>query len=160
MVKEMNNNKNYNEECVKKKKIANVKNKRLIKCLLCVGVILFIPVILIILILLKNVNPATNNLFPPCIFYELTGFQCAGCGVTRATHQILNLNFKEAFFLNPLIFFYIILFFLALIRVIVLKIQKKDVINVLKKELNKFLYVLLVITLTFMILRNILNLFS
>lgn len=136
-----------------------IKHK-VINYVVCIGIILVILLVSILLVLLKNVNPETSNLFPPCIFYELTGIQCAGCGITRATHQILNFNFKEAFLLNPLIFLYIILFFLLLIRVVILKIHKKDVINILKKELNKFLYVLLAITLTFMILRNIINLLN
>lgn len=47
-------------------------------------------------------NPAIEGPFPPCPLYWLTGLQCAGCGVLRATHQLLHGNVGAAFALNPL----------------------------------------------------------
>ncbi len=47
-------------------------------------------------------DPASSDLFPPCIFLSLTGFECPGCGVTRCVHQILNGNLIEALDLNIL----------------------------------------------------------
>jgi hypothetical protein len=47
-------------------------------------------------------NPAVEGPFPPCPFYWLTGLQCAGCGVLRATHQLLHGNIAAAWALNPL----------------------------------------------------------
>ena len=102
-------------------------------------------------------NPATTHILPPCFIYELTGFQCAGCGATRAVHQILNLNFKEAFILNPLIFIYAVLVMYFLIKLVILKLQKKDIKAILKKEITIILYILLVLTVVFMTLRNIIN---
>lgn len=128
-------------------------------------IIIFLVVLIIIqlgielLITLKYVNPATTNIFLPCILYKLTGLQCAGCGITRATHQILNLNFKEAFILNPLIFIYAIFVIYLVIKAAILKILKKDIdiTNIFKKDIKIILYIALVITVFFMIIRNIVN---
>ncbi len=46
----------------------------------------------------------------PCLFYELTGWQCAGCGNTRAAMALLRLDFASSFSYNllfPLEFGYI-----------------------------------------------------
>ena len=48
-------------------------------------------------------EPGKSGFFPPCPFRFLTGFQCPGCGSTRALHQILHGNFEAAFMLNPLL---------------------------------------------------------
>jgi hypothetical protein len=37
---------------------------------------------------------------PPCLFYELTGLKCAGCGMTRAARRMLQGDFAGAFRLN------------------------------------------------------------
>lgn len=37
-----------------------------------------------------------------CLFKRATGFACPSCGSTRALLSILNGDFTEAFFLNPL----------------------------------------------------------
>src|SRR5260370_30137246 len=50
-------------------------------------------------------NPAgpANQFFPRCPFRMVTGFQCPGCGSTRACYQLLHLHPIAAFKLNPLI---------------------------------------------------------
>lgn len=40
----------------------------------------------------------------PCIFYELTGLKCAGCGVTRMIVSVARLDFASAFRYNPFLF--------------------------------------------------------
>ena len=49
-------------------------------------------------------NPAlpANQFFPKCPFRLLTGWQCPGCGSTRAFYHLLHLHPLEAFKLNPL----------------------------------------------------------
>ena len=49
-------------------------------------------------------NPASpgNQFFPKCPFRMLTGWQCPGCGSTRAFYQLLHLHPIAAFKLNPL----------------------------------------------------------
>lgn len=83
-----------------------------------------------------------------CLFNELTGLFCPGCGITRMIIAILKLDFYQAFRYNPLIFmlliFFIIYFIYSLIR------YKK-----IKPLKNKISIVLLIITLLFGVLRNI-----
>ena len=40
----------------------------------------------------------------PCIFYEITGYACPSCGVSRMCLNILKLDFAAAFEDNPIIF--------------------------------------------------------
>jgi hypothetical protein len=49
-------------------------------------------------------NPALpgNQFFPKCPFRLVTGWQCPGCGSTRACYQLLHLQPIAAFKLNPL----------------------------------------------------------
>lgn len=45
-------------------------------------------------------NP--HSLMPPCVFYQLTGLYCSGCGMGRALHYLMNGEFYRAFRMNPL----------------------------------------------------------
>lgn len=54
------------------------------------------------LTMLYKVNPSYSHIFPPCLFHELTGFYCPGCGVTRALHHLLHGEIGAAFAMNPL----------------------------------------------------------
>jgi len=49
-------------------------------------------------------NPASpaNQFFPKCPFRLLTGWQCPGCGTTRACYELLHLDPIAAFKFNPL----------------------------------------------------------
>lgn len=38
---------------------------------------------------------------PGCLFHRLTGLECPGCGMTRATHAALHGRIGEAFRFNP-----------------------------------------------------------
>jgi len=70
-------------------------------------------------------NPASpaNQWFPKCPFRLLTGWQCPGCGSTRALYQLLHLHPLAAFKLNPLMVLtlpFIVYGFLGLTRSAVL----------------------------------------
>lgn len=38
----------------------------------------------------------------PCLFYQMTGFYCAGCGASRALRSLIHLDFLQAFRYNAL----------------------------------------------------------
>lgn len=46
--------------------------------------------------------PGTGPL-PPCVFHELTGLHCPGCGMTRAAHDLLHGQPLVALGHNPLV---------------------------------------------------------
>lgn len=114
-----------------------------------------IVVILIIIAgmvyLLKKYNPENTSLFPPCIIYKYTGLKCAGCGMTRAVHYLLNFNLKKALLFNPLIFVFIVYFIYILMKCTILKLNKK---NITKDCFNISLYIVLFITVMYMVIRN------
>lgn len=35
-------------------------------------------------------NPSTHGFYPVCLFHELTGLNCPGCGGTRAAYALLH----------------------------------------------------------------------
>ena len=47
-------------------------------------------------------DPMTTPLMPKCLFHELTGFKCMGCGSQRMIHALLHGNIAEAFRVNAL----------------------------------------------------------
>lgn len=49
------------------------------------------------LTLLYVINPAEWLIFPRCLFHQLTGWNCPGCGATRAAHALLHGDFIRAF---------------------------------------------------------------
>jgi Protein of unknown function (DUF2752) len=53
--------------------------------------------------LLFFVNPADYGFFPPCLFHRLTGWNCPGCGATRAAHELLRGHWRAAFHDNALL---------------------------------------------------------
>ena len=118
-------------------------NKKLI---IKIGVVIAIPVIYYFLY--------KNGIYIKCIFHEITGFECPGCGVTRMFIKLLELDFKSAFVYNPLVFIllpFLIPYLLYIIFVWVF--EKKDIIT--SKIPKSVLYILIVIAIIFGILRNL-----
>lgn len=88
----------------------------------------------------------------PCLFYKITNFKCPGCGVTRMLFSLLKLDFKSAFFYNPVVF--------ILLPFIIFSIIYQEYIYITKRKskLNvpKYVYYVIIIVLVlFGILRNI-----
>lgn len=52
--------------------------------------------------LLCLVYPRQNAWLPPCPFHALTGFDCPGCGSTRALRALLHGRWMEAIGFNAL----------------------------------------------------------
>lgn len=98
-------------------------------------------------------NPTDKtNFFLPCFFYEITGYQCPGCGTQRAFHEMLHFNFVSAFTQNAL-------FVLAIPYVLAALFfnSKKDKYPKINDFLlgNRTLLVLLVIVILFGVFRNL-----
>jgi hypothetical protein len=41
-------------------------------------------------------NPATHGFYPVCVFHQLTGLYCPGCGGTRSAYALLHGNLALA----------------------------------------------------------------
>ncbi|MCG6552624.1 MAG: DUF2752 domain-containing protein [Candidatus Magnetominusculus sp. LBB02] len=48
-------------------------------------------------------DPSVSRFYPKCVFHELTGLYCPGCGSTRAVYQLLHGNIAAAFRFNPFV---------------------------------------------------------
>jgi hypothetical protein len=50
-------------------------------------------------------NPNTHGFYPVCLFHQLTGLNCPGCGATRAFYALLHGNITLALKDNVLFIF-------------------------------------------------------
>ena len=120
--------------------------KRLIKVIIRDGLLL------LILISYYFINKKTG-FYIPCIFHEITGYKCPGCGITHLVFALLKLDFKEAFISNPLVFIYmpfIIFYFIYLDYLYIY--NKKD--KIIKMIPNWIWIILIIITLAYGVIRN------
>lgn len=116
--------------------------------------------VLILAILYRTYNPNGNIYFPKCLFRELTGFKCPGCGSQRAVHYLLNLDIFNAIKENALL----VLSVPYILTGLLFDILKQPNQNALKwrKRLfgQKAIFIILSIIIAFWILRNISYSFS
>jgi hypothetical protein len=48
-------------------------------------------------------DPYTQTIFPPCPLLHFTGWQCPGCGGTRAMYSLLHGDLATSIAMNPLV---------------------------------------------------------
>ena len=121
-------------------------NKRLKTVIeICLGVIIFTLVYWFI--------NKKFNIGIPCVYHELTGLYCPGCGLTRMIFYLLSFDFYHAFRSNMLMFI-IIPFFVVLIADYIVSYIKynKPLIYKIKPV---YWIILLVIAVIFGVARNI-----
>ena len=66
--------------------------------------IVAVLVVLALIIFFSFFNPTTFPFFPRCFFHALTGFECPGCGTSRALHCLVHGKIIAAFSYNPILF--------------------------------------------------------
>jgi hypothetical protein len=97
-------------------------------------------------------EPGKTGLFPVCLFRLVTGYQCPGCGSTRAMHQLLHGEVIAAFMLNPFFLLAIPFLLYALIRysTIVMRggVPRQNTLPA------PYIYALFFVVLSFWIFRN------
>jgi len=74
-----------------------MKNKTITHCFLKLSVILLAPIIII----LTPISIIENKSF--CLYTNLFGFHCPGCGMTRAIFSIMHFQFNNAIRYNRLV---------------------------------------------------------
>ena len=114
---------------------------------------LLIFLFIIVVLYFYFLNPSENrSYFLPCFFYEITGYQCPGCGSQRAFHELLHFHFLAATKQN-LLFVLGIPYVLA---AIFFNLKKKKYPKMNEFLLgNRTLLVLLVIVILFGVFRNL-----
>ena len=87
------------------------------------AIIIAVLELILLVVLYSQVNPTNYSFFPKCPFYELTGFNCPGCGSQRALHALLHGNLTAAVNYNllfvvslPFITAYFVLRLLSIIK--------------------------------------------
>ena len=122
--------------------------------------VIFISILAIIAcigaVIVKKYNPEEHSFFIPCIFYKLTGIKCAGCGMTRAIHNLLNGRIKEAIWYNLMLLPSAVIFSYSTYRYLRYIIKDEPIVN---KPLDIILKIFLVVIINFMIARNMTTLF-
>jgi len=53
--------------------------------------------------ILYRFDPVQSGFYPKCVFHEITGLYCPGCGAARAFHALIHGDFLAALDLNPLL---------------------------------------------------------
>lgn len=66
------------------------------------------------------------GLLPPCVFHEVTGFYCPGCGSTRSVRFLIRGDIGNSFIYNPIVPYTIIATFIFLTFVVKYKISGKS----------------------------------
>lgn len=71
-------------------------------------------------------DPLTSGIYPRCPSKLLTGFDCPGCGSTRALHALLHLRWAGAWRYNAAVFFALPLMALYLVGP---RLPRRNVLN-------------------------------
>jgi hypothetical protein len=98
-------------------------------------------------------NPSTNGFYPICLFHKLTGWNCPGCGGTRAVYALLHGDWRLALKDNAL---FVVLLAAAVARsvwFVVKKIQRQP--SGQQFFPVNFLWALLAVAVIFTVLRNL-----
>lgn len=88
----------------------------------------------------------------PCLFREVTGYLCPGCGVTRMCLSMLQLDFAAAFSYNPALFLLLPIFAVIFVPYVAGYIRSGK--WELSRAQNRMLYVCIAALLVFGVARN------
>lgn len=54
-------------------------------------------------ILFQSVNPYETQVFPECVWHQMTGWECPSCGGTRALYLLMSGDLIGSLAMNPLV---------------------------------------------------------
>jgi len=90
----------------------------------------------------------------PCVFFEVTGLRCPGCGVTHMMIDLIHLDFGAAFHANQALFILLPFFVFFGIKITIRYIRTGS-LRLTKTE-NIICLIVIILLLIFAILRNLL----
>ena len=107
-------------------------------------------IVLIVIFLIYTVLIISFDIGIPCVFYEITGLYCPGCGITRLCLSLFEGDIYQAFRYNPIIFIDLPILFILFVLNIFLKKNKN-----IKKITDVIIIFLATITIIFGVIRKI-----
>ena len=124
------------------KKINKNRNRK-------VGIFVFFSVLIFVYYFF---DPSKSGYFLKCPLKSITGYECAGCGVQRALHELLHFRFLRAFHYNPL---FVLSIPIGILVGVFLCFSKEKNSWLKRLFFNKsFLFAVLAIVLLYSLLRN------
>lgn len=116
----------------------------------------------IILAAIAIVIAALFALFPeafallrfPCIFHEITGLYCPGCGGTRAVKALLGGHIITSFMYNPIVIYSVVMYIWFMVSQLLERLTKGKVKGLRYRHL--YLWLALFIVVINCIVRNVL----
>lgn len=117
-----------------------------------IGVVIISVVVITLLIIYALFDPSLHRWFPQCVFYKLTGWQCAGCGSQRAIHALLKGDFVGAWHQNALLVLLIpVILFMIYLEIV--RIGKPKLYSTFYSPYVIWIFVVVIVVWT--ILRNL-----
>lgn len=107
-------------------------------------------IVLIVIFLIYAILIIRFDIGIPCVFYEITGLYCPGCGITRLCLSLFEGDVYQAFRYNPIIFIDLPISFILFVLNIFFKNNKN-----IKKITDVIIIFLATITIIFGVIRNI-----
>lgn len=107
-------------------------------------------IVLIVIFLIYAILIISFDIGIPCVFYEITGLYCPGCGITRLCLSLFEGDVYQAFRYNPIIFIDLPILFILFVLNIFFKKNKN-----IKKITDVIIIFLATITIIFGVIRNI-----
>ena len=92
---------------------------------------------------------------PPCLFYELTGLYCVGCGAGRCLLALLRLDIYAALRFNPLVLLFLPIVLYYFLKIYLAFLLGRDILPVPQFRNRAVGIMILILVLAFGVLRNI-----
>ncbi len=94
-----------------------------------------------------------HGIMIPCVFREITGLRCPGCGVTHMSVELMHMHYREAFNANQALFVLLPVFLFFFIKIVARYIRTGSMR--LTKAENIICIVLTVGLVGFAVVRNV-----
>lgn len=104
-------------------------------------------------VVLYYLDPNKSSLYPFCVFHQITGLYCPGCGCLRALHDLVHGDVGGAFRMNSLLIISLPLMGYLVYQCHILPPERRKQINEVMSA--RAVWIIFWVILVFWILRNI-----